>query len=366
MTITPLVRCDGTGHAEGVNGHRGSASYRVRVECPACDYAATKMLCGGRVKDARAFAGRMLCPRCGHTAQADVFWRSVDPLEQLPAAPAKPAGLELLTGWQRHLEAAGRRPETVRVRLGCVRRFSTSRPDLLTLTTSDLEAGLAEARATLGPSGLRNVRNSLRGFYQWAYRERLVPRDPSADLAPVRVPPTQSRIASDQQVRAGLARADAAGRAMILLARYAGLRRAEIAALRTSDRDGERLRIDGKGGHIRTVLIAQELEVALDAIEEADGVGFYFPGRIGGHVHVDTVHSVITKLVGINPHALRHAAATAAYRATHDLQAVQEFLGHASLATTQVYLHVSDSQLRAVAVATRLTPEKSVTTGGRV
>ena len=98
-----------------------------------------------------------------------------------------------------------------------------------------------------------------------------------------------------------------------------------------------------------------DLLAALMALEEMNGSGFHFPGAgNSGHVHLDTVYAVIQRTVGVHPHALRHAAATAPYRQTHDLQAVQAFLGHASLATTQTYLHVSEAQMDTLARAVSL------------
>ena len=100
-------------------------------------------------------------------------------------------------------------------------------------------------------------------------------------------------------------------------------------------------------------MVNEDLAAALHAIE-APGQRFYFPGLRGPHMHPQSVHKIIQRLTGFNPHALRHAGATAAYNATRDLRAVQEMLGHASLATTQRYLHLDAEALRRVADATRI------------
>lgn len=381
MSVTVLARCEGRRHAEGVDGHHGPAAFRVHTQCPRCPYTADTALCAGRVADGRATPRNMECPECHYVGRWHEFWRTVDPLEPSrprsrtstsartpgvrgggnPPPAAVPAlepvrAEDLLDRWRQHLQAAGRRATTIDLRFRYLRRFAHEHPDLLAVTRRDLEGALSGARATMGPAALKSYRNSLAGFYRWALREQLVAADPTATLAPIHVPPTRGRTAEDASIRAALARANPSQRAMILLARYGGLRRAEIATLHTRDRDGDRIRVDGKGGRVRSILLQADLRTALEALEAEQGAGPYFPGRIDGHVSFDTVHRVITQLVGINPHALRHAAATAAYRQTKDLQAVQEFLGHASLATTQLYLHVSEAQMRAVADATRLEP----------
>ena len=142
---------------------------------------------------------------------------------------------------------------------------------------------------------------------------------------------------------------------MILLGRGAGLRLSEIASLHMNCREGNVLRIVGKGSHTRMIPMNDELIDVLDRLERIRGeVGYYFPGRWGGHMHPQSLEKVIKRVCGWNPHALRHAAATAAYDATHDLRGVQEFLGHSSLATTERYIHVRADQIRAVVSATQL------------
>lgn len=90
----------------------------------------------------------------------------------------------------------------------------------------------------------------------------------------------------------------------------------------------------------------------LQALEESQPFGRYFPGATNGHLHPQSVHKIIKRLTGWNPHSLRHAGATAAYRGTRNLRAVQEMLGHASLATTERYLHITSTERRDAALAT--------------
>ncbi len=71
------------------------------------------------------------------------------------------------------------------------------------------------------------------------------------------------------------------------------------------------------------------------------------------HMHVDAVGKAMRRALGFasSAHALRHRFATRAYAGTHDLLAVQRLLGHASPATTQIYVAVSDDALRAAVAA---------------
>ena len=133
-----------------------------------------------------------------------------------------------------------------------------------------------------------------------------------------------------------------------MLAAYAGLRRAEIANLH-ADNVGERmLTVLGKGQKVRRVPIHPMLEVPLrDA--KARG-GYIFRGADGwSPVTVDAMGRRIARALPDkwSAHSLRHYYAGHVYRASHDIRAVQQLLGHASIATTQIYTQVNDDDLHA-------------------
>ena len=78
-----------------------------------------------------------------------------------------------------------------------------------------------------------------------------------------------------------------------------------------------------------------------------------FPGRVDGHLSPQWVGKVLAGALGAgwSAHTLRHAAASAWYRADRDLLAVRDLLGHASVATTQIYTATPDGALRAAVAA---------------
>ena len=259
---------------------------------------------------------------------------------------------QLIDQFRTHLLAAGRAPGTVKLRMTYLRQFAAGHPDLLDVARSDLETFLAERRLTHKAETRASIRTALRLFYAWATEEGYLLTDPSTRLPTVRKTMTVPRVALDTDIHAALAVADTRDRAIILLARFGCLRRMEIATLHTRHRDRAMLRVLGKGEKERRVPLNPMLLEALLALEQQHPDDFYFPNGQGTHVSGEAIHHAIHRLTGWNPHALRHAGATAAYRATRDLRAVQELLGHASIATTQRYLHVDEDALRAVAVAT--------------
>jgi integrase len=129
---------------------------------------------------------------------------------------------------------------------------------------------------------------------------------------------------------------------MLLLAAHAGLRRAEVAAVRTTDveRDliGYSLRVRGKGGVVRRVPLSSALTLLLAELEP----GWAFPSPRGGHLTPAHVGKLISQALGsgVTGHQLRHRFASRAYAAERDLRAVQELLGHARPETTARYTAV--------------------------
>lgn len=262
------------------------------------------------------------------------------------------ANPQLIGDYRRHLLAAGRGVGTVKQRIFHLGSLRVTCPDLLAVTTEDLERWLAGRRRTHQAETRKSMRNSVRSFYDWASRTGRMDHNPALHLLTIYVPQKPGRIAADADVQNALKMATLPERAMILLGRYAALRLSEITTLHTRQREGDVLRILGKGERTRMVPINDELMLILQRLESQVGDDYYFPGQSDGHLHPMTVNKIITRVTGTNPHSLRHAAATAAFRGTRDIRAVQVMLGHASIQTTQRYLHVNPDEVRAAAAAT--------------
>lgn len=261
---------------------------------------------------------------------------------------------DLLDRFERWLLASSRGDGTIKLRMAHMRDLACIF-NLHAVSVDDLEDLLARRR-TLADETRKSQLSSWRLFYGWMHTRGIRADNPAAQLEAIRVPVKVPRIAPDDDIAAALERASLSHRAMILLARYGCLRLAELTTLHTSARDGERLRIRGKGNKERIVYANEPLLFTLHALEREQGAGYYFPGQRGPHMHTASVNKIITRETGWNPHSLRHAGATAAYNATHDLRGVQEMLGHASLAVTERYLHLNDEARRRVAAGTVILP----------
>lgn len=178
-------------------------------------------------------------------------------------------------------------------------------------------------------------------------------------LPAVRSASPRPRPVTDELWRTLTAQTSGRVRLMIRLAGEAGLRRAEVAGLHTDDltpeADGWSLIIKGKGGKQRIVPISDELAAELQELPR----GYVFPSRKGdGHLQPESVGRIVSRLMppGWSMHKLRHRAATRGHAGTGNLRATQEFLGHASVATTQRYVAVSSRDVRAVSEAASWRP----------
>ncbi|WP_091499244.1 tyrosine-type recombinase/integrase [Microbacterium sp. cf332] len=127
-----------------------------------------------------------------------------------------------------------------------------------------------------------------------------------------------------------------------------GLRYAEVAGLHSTDlreRDEEHsLRVRGKGSMERIVLVPADLARAI----RVRGAGFLFPGDYNGHISPHYLGKRVNHLLpaGVTMHMLRRRFATIAYNVEQDTFTVQRLLGHASPATTQIYVDIHDDTLR--------------------
>lgn len=251
-----------------------------------------------------------------------------------------------------------------------------------------LRAYLARLSTSTSRSSVGQRLAAIRSFHRWAAREGLAPGDPWGSIATPRRPRRLPRVLEVGQVEALLAVVDrdleaasggvAADRAMGLglrdraiveVAYAAGLRISELAGadLAAVDLDRAQITVLGKGRKERIGILGRPAVAALSAYledgrpvlaarrrtpaHEPDAV---FLNHLGGPLGVRGLRGRLDRLrrlaglpVGVSPHTLRHSFATHLLDGGADLRVVQELLGHESLATTQVYTHVSPARLRA-------------------
>lgn len=254
------------------------------------------------------------------------------------------------------MRAAGLATGTARVRTSHLRQFFLAHPELTRprdVTRDHLIEWLASDRS---PEYRRSVRSSFTTFFAFCELIGLITASPARTLPKVRVPAGLPRPADDDVIVAALRSAPARTVLMIRLMAELGLRRAEAAAADTRNIELRGLRVTGKGGKTRVVPLTAELRALLRALPP----GPVFPGRINGHLSAQTVGKLVSGVlpVGVTPHQLRHAAATAWHDLGLDITEIRVLLGHASVATTQRYVLPNTDRARQTleAAAARLRP----------
>jgi integrase len=239
-----------------------------------------------------------------------------------------------IAGYRQHLLAIGTRSATIYQYHSWLTRAARELPPLSQFTQGDLIAWLAAHE--WAPETRRSVVSILRGFCRWAVASGVLRRDPCGALPHIRVPAATPRPASELAVRRAERHAERRIRCAAVLGARMGLRRGEIAQARVEDiRDGILL-VHGKGGKTRWVPVHPSLWALLP--ESGPMVPSLSNGECMTPAYVGRLLSEALPQ-GTTGHQLRHRFATTAYvRGGRDLRAVQEVLGHASLATTQRYV----------------------------
>jgi integrase/recombinase XerC len=216
--------------------------------------------------------------------------------------------------------------------------------------------------------------STVRSMLRWAVLHDLIAANPADDLLTPKLDRPLPRVlkAADAADLCALPPDDdpagARDRAVLELLYGAGLRVGELCGLDLEDVDlrGRALRVTGKGSKERRVPIGEPAVRALrfylsharlsflEGREFVSEPHVLFLNSRGRRLSPRSVRALMAKYlagegrVAVNPHALRHSFATHLLDGGADLRTVQELLGHESLATTQIYTHVSTERLRAV------------------
>ena len=286
-----------------------------------------------------------------------------------------PALADALDGFTRHLDLElARSRHTVRAYTGDIAslldhatRSGVTSPEQLDLAL--LRSWLARlrssgaARTTLARRG-----SSARVFTAWAHRRGLLATDPGAALAtPKGHRPLPDVLRPDEAARLvdqvdGGSPEELRDRVVLELLYATGIRVGELCGVDVDDVDTERrvLRVLGKGARERSVPYGAPAGRAVQAWLATGRPAWatlrsgpaLLLGRRGGRLDPRAARTLVHRRLAavpgapdLGPHGLRHSAATHLLEGGADLRSVQELLGHASLATTQIYTHVSVERL---------------------
>ncbi|MFD4643980.1 tyrosine recombinase XerC [Lentzea sp. NPDC058436] len=317
----------------------------------------------------------MSSPPHGRTRRVDL----VRLREKLPATVA-----DVLRQFERYLKLErDLSPHTVRAYIGdavaLLGHVAGNIPEKVDVTHIDL-TGLRSwlaAQRTSGASRTTLARRAAaaRAFTAWAHRAGHLASDPGPRLAAPRPHRTLPSVLREDQakdvmsaVSSGASQGDPVAlrdQAVVELLYATGIRVAELCGLDLDDVDYSLrvIRVLGKGGRERTTPFGVPAERALrrwvdegrNALVAPDSPPALFLGARGGRLNQRAVRTLVHEVVAvvpdapdIGPHGLRHSAATHLLEGGADLRTVQELLGHATLATTQLYTHVTVERLKAI------------------
>ena len=226
-----------------------------------------------------------------------------------------------------------------------------------------------EHRRGLSPKSLQRRLSACRSFYAWLLKNGVIDNSPAAGLRAPKAPRKLPQVLdADEAVQLVELPTDAPlglrDRALLELFYSSGLRLSELCALRWRDLDmpSGMVLVRGKGNRERTVPVGSHALNALQAWRKDSGGGNekpVFPGRGGGPITQRAVQIRIKQLAqrqglfkNVHPHMLRHSFASHILESSGDLRGVQELLGHADIATTQIYTHLDFQHLAKVYDAT--------------
>lgn len=223
-------------------------------------------------------------------------------------------------------------------------------------------------RAPAAAATLARKAACLRSFYRHLRREQILDSDPTADLRAPRKLQRLPQVLSRDEVAALLAAPSGneppalRDRALLELMYACGLRASEATGLLVGDVDleGEVLRARGKGSKERLVPIGREalhavgvyLEHGRPKLVELSEEPHLFVNQRGGGLTRQGLYKIVQRyacecgLENMSPHTLRHTFATHLLAGGCDLRVLQEMLGHADIATTQIYTHLSTDRLK--------------------
>ncbi len=219
---------------------------------------------------------------------------------------------------------------------------------------------------------------SIRGFYKYLYRERLIEVNPADSLIAPKKGKTLPKFLTDDEMEKILDNVEIntpAGfrnKAILELLWATGMRVSELSGLNFEDLelDNNEIRVFGKGAKERIVLISnrakkyleQYIKTARPLVAGVNGIKVdesdsspVFINNTGYRLQTRTIRNVINQIVEkiqlpkhVTPHVFRHSFATRLIENGADLRVVQELLGHTSISNTQIYTHISTQHLKDV------------------
>lgn len=237
------------------------------------------------------------------------------------------------------------------------------------ITTADLRGWIASmAREGLSPRSLRRKTQAARAFFRWIQKNGAISINPATEVQlakigrklPEFVRAQEMEEILDNPINGGDPALNIRNKLIINILYSCGIRRDELVKITDADVDfhQKEIRVHGKRDKTRVIPVADQLLAEIKEWQVVRDSLYSFPspaplicskrGKLSGRAIYEIVHNLLlsTGATHKSPHSLRHTFATSLLNNGAEINSVKELLGHASLQSTQIYTHLSFSDLR--------------------
>lgn len=241
--------------------------------------------------------------------------------------------------------------------------------DAADITTADLRGWIASmAREGLSPRSLRRKTQAARAFFRWIQKNGAISINPAAEVQlakigrklPEFVRAHEMEEILDNPINGGDPALNIRNKLIINILYSCGIRRDELVKITDADVDfhQKEIRVHGKRDKTRVIPVADQLLAEIKEWQVVRDSLYSFPspaplicskrGKLSGRAIYEIVHNLLLSSGATHksPHSLRHTFATSLLNNGAEINSVKELLGHASLQSTQIYTHLSFSDLR--------------------
>ena len=241
--------------------------------------------------------------------------------------------------------------------------------DAKEVSTADVRAWLADmARNGLSPRSLRRKTQAARAFFRWIQKQGEIVSNPAAEVQLAKIGRKLPEFVREQEmeeildnpVLGGDPALNIRNKLIINILYSCGIRRDELAKITDADVDfhQKEIRVHGKRDKTRVIPVADELLKEIKEWQTVRDSLYSFPspaplicskrGKLSGRAIYDIVHRLLmsTGATHKSPHSLRHTFATSLLNSGAEINSVKELLGHASLQSTQIYTHLTFSDMK--------------------
>lgn len=241
--------------------------------------------------------------------------------------------------------------------------------DAADISTADIRAWIASmSRDGLSPRSLRRKTQAARAFFRWLQKQGMVTKNPASEIQLAKIGRKLPEFVREQEmeeildnpINGGDPALNIRNKLIITILYSCGIRRDELVKITDADIDfhQKEIRVHGKRDKTRIIPVADELLAEIKEWQTVRDGLYSFPspaplicskrGKLTGRAIYDIVHKILmsTGATHKSPHSLRHTFATSLLNNGAEINSVKELLGHASLQSTQIYTHLTFSDMK--------------------